>query len=215
MGATRQIVADDVATDFASHGAGQFTVADHHVGAERTRQGLLMRIPGADDDSHTGDVSTQSDHSRESHGAGTENGDDRSLAPLGRAANHRPRGEGGVHAAGERLDQHGGFVAHVIGDVVQLTLVCDEFGRPTTTGRTTKAGLNAGFERSADEMGVVVAVTRCGIGERERQAARRVPEHGFDDDSSSLVGHGDDLVTGNEGKRDPIEEVGGGPTLDE
>jgi hypothetical protein len=67
----------------------------------------------------------------------------------------------------------------------------------------------------ADEMRVVVAVAGRRIGEGKRKSPSRVTENRFHHHATSVVGVGDDLVTRNERKGNPILEVGGCMTVDE
>ena len=70
------------------------------------------------------------------------------------------RGEqGGVDAAGERLDEHGALVGYVT-EAMELAVVGDELGSPAATGRRAEPGLDAGFQITGDEVAVVVAVAR-------------------------------------------------------
>ena len=77
VGARAEVVADHVAAGGAAHGAGEFRRGDHGVGAELLGEHTLVRVAGADDDPHVGQVAAEAGDRGESHRAGTEHGDDR------------------------------------------------------------------------------------------------------------------------------------------
>ena len=113
VGAGGQVVAHDVAADDSADGPGQLGGRHDVVGAEPAGGALLVRVPGADDDAGVRHVAHETGDRGEAHRAGAEHGDDRfgGVGDGGRAAGH----QGGVDAAGERLDEHGALVGHVIG----------------------------------------------------------------------------------------------------
>ena len=205
VGPGRQLVADDVAADDAPHRPRQLAGRDDVVGAEGAGEALLVRVAGADDDARVGRVAHESGDRGEAHRAGAEDGDDR----LGGRVDGRRAGghQGGVDAAGERLDEHGPLVGHVVGDRVELAVVGPEPRRPAAAGRAAEAGLDAGLEASRRQVGVVVAVGRRGALERRGEAAGGVTEHRFEHDARAVVELADDLVAGHEREAHPVVEV--------
>ena len=124
------------------------------------------------------------------------------------------RPECGVDTAGDRLHQDGEFIAHPVGDLVKLAGVGDELGRPCSTGRLTKAGLDAGLEITGGEMAVVVAVAGLRPLERKFETAGGMAEHRVEHDPAAVVGVADDLVAGNEREADEVFEVARRMTVD-
>ena len=122
--------------------------------------------------------------------------------------------EGGVDAAGERLDEHGALVGDVVADAVQLGLVGDELRRPAAARRAAEPGLDACVEVAGGEVGVVVAVAGRGAVERWAEAAGLVAEHRLEHDAGAVVELADDLVAGHEREADPVVEVRRGVALD-
>ena len=157
-----------------------------------------MRVAGADDDADVGGVADEAGHRGEAHRPGAEHRDDRRV---GARHGGGPGGhERGVDAAGQRLDEHGPLVAHALGQAVQLGLVGHELLGPAAPRRAAEPGLDAGFEDSGGEVGVVVAVARRGAGERRREAAGLVAEHRLQHHASAVLQLADDLVAGQNGK---------------
>ena len=70
-------------------------------------------------------------------------------------------------------------------------------------------------EVAGGEVGVVVAVSGRGAGERRRESPCFVAEHRFEHDACSVVELTDDLVAGDERKAHPVLEVGRRVALDE
>ena len=83
----------------------------------------------------------------------------------------------------------------------------NELGRPAATGRAAESGLDAGFERSGCEMGVVVAIAGSRAGERGSETSGLVAEDRFEDHPGAVVEFADDLVAGYERERDHVVEV--------
>ena len=102
-------------TALASSAAGTTSCAPSSAG-----DALLVWVAGTDDDAGLGHVAHEAGDRGEAHRAGAEHGDDRFVGGDGTGL------EGGVDAAGERLDEHGAFVGDVVADAVQLRLVGDE-----------------------------------------------------------------------------------------
>jgi hypothetical protein len=75
--------------------------------------------------------------------------------------------------------------------------------------------LDAGFEVSSDEMAVIVSISRCGVRKGKIESACCMTEYGFENDTTAVIGIGDDLVSWNEWERDPIVEIRRRVTLDE
>ena len=92
-----------------------------------------------------------------------------------------------MDAAGQRLDEHGALVGHVVGDPVELRLVGHELAGPAAAGRAAEPDLDARVEVAGDEVGVVVAIARRGVLERQGNAASGVAEHGFEHDAGAVV----------------------------
>ena len=109
------------------HGPGELVRLHDDVGAERRGERLLVRVAGADDDLHVGHVPAQAGDRGQTHRAGAEHGDDRTLD----AAEHGPGEQRGVDAAGSRFDEHGLLVGHRVGHRVQLAVVGDELRVPS------------------------------------------------------------------------------------
>ena len=86
--------------------------------------------------------------------------------------------QGGVDAAGQRLDEDGALVRHVVGDAVQLRLVGHELARPAAAGRAAEPDLDARVEVTGDEVGVVVAIAGRGVLERQGNARAAWPSTG-------------------------------------
>ena len=128
----------------------------------------LVRVAGADDDPHAWHVATQPGDRRQTHRAGTE-ARRRSARRLSAIAGHSTARRGchrrSVRPArpARRGSRRGGGAS------------CDSWaqnhGRPAAAGRAAEAGLDAGLEVAGDEVGVVVAVARSGVGERRCEAA--------------------------------------------
>ena len=91
-----------------------------------------------------------------------------------------------MDAAGQRFDQDGPLVGHVVVDPVELRLVGPEPGRPSAPGRAAEPGLDPGFDPAVDrcgrDVGVVVAVARRGSVERELMTAGGMTQDRFEDD---------------------------------
>ena len=90
---------------------------------------------------------------------------------------------------------------------MKLAGVGDKLGRPRSTGRFAKAGLDAGLEIAGSEMAVVVAVAGLRTVERRVEAAGGMAEHRVEHDPSAVVGVADDLVAGDEREADEMFEV--------
>ena len=114
----------------------------------------------------------------------------------------------GVDAAGERLDEHGPLVGHVVADR----------GGAVTRGRRTSGAQPPPVEQqnpvwmpgsrwSGREVGVVVAVAGSGAVERGSEAAGLVAEDRFEDHPGAVVEFADHLVAGDERERHPVVEV--------
>ena len=206
------MVADDVAADDAPHGPGQLGGRHDVVGAEPPGGALLVRVPGADDDVGVRHVAHETGDRGEAHRPGAEHGDDRvgGVGDGGRAAGH----QGGVDAAGERLDEHGALVGDVVGQAVELRVVGDQLRRPATSRRAAETGLDPGFEDTGREVGVVVAVAGRGALERGAEAAGLVAEDRLQHDARAVVELADDLVAGDEREAHPVVEVRRGVALD-
>ncbi len=63
---------------------------------------------------HVGDVAAQAGDRGEAHRAGAEHGDDRRAAGVLASSDDGSGEQRGVDAAGERLDEHGALVGHVV-----------------------------------------------------------------------------------------------------
>ncbi len=114
------MVADDVAADDPANGASQLGCRDDLVRAQAAGLALLVGVAGADDHGRLRHVADEPGDRGEAHRAGAEHRDDRLVGGDGGGL------EGGVDAAGERLDEHGSLVGHVVADAVQLAVVGDE-----------------------------------------------------------------------------------------
>ncbi len=209
------MVADHVAAGGAADRTGKFGRRDDHVGAELLGEHALVRVAGADDDAHVGQVAAQPGDRRETHRAGAEHGDDRLHRRVLAGGDRRRAQQRGVDAAGDRFDEHGPLVGHVVGDRVELGGVGDERRRPAAAGRAAEPGLDPRLEVSGREVGVVVAVAGGGTVERGSEAAGLVTEHRFEDHPGAVVEFADDLVAGDERERHPVVEVQRGVSFDE
>ena len=191
--------------DDAADGSCQLAGRHDVVGSEAPRLALLVRVPRSNDDVGVGDVAHQPGHRGESHGAGAEHGEHGAVRLLCR---RRSSGEqGSVDAAGQRLDEHGALVRHVVGEPVQLRLVGHELVRPAAAGRAAEPDLDARVEVASDEVGVIVAIARRGVLERQGNAPSGMPEHGLEHDAGAVVPLADDLVSRHEREADPVVEV--------
>ena len=209
------MVADHVAAGGAADGTRELRRSDDGVGTELLGEHALVRVAGADDDPHVGQVAAEPGDRGQAHRAGAEHGDDRLHRRVLAGGDRRRAEQRGVDAAGDRLDEHGPLVGHVVVDRVELRAVGDERRRPAAAGRAAEPGLDARLEVTGGEVGVVVAVAGRGTVERGSEAPRLVTEHRLEDHPRAVVEFADHLVAGDERERHPVVEVQRGVALDE
>jgi hypothetical protein len=130
VSAAGEIVANDMAAHFAAHRALQLVGGHHDVGAKAACQCLLMRVAGTHQDLHAGHVATEAGDRAQTHRAGAEHCHNRILD----ANECRPAQQCAMNAARSRLDHYRGFVAHLVGHMMQLALVGKKRGAPPAAG---------------------------------------------------------------------------------
>jgi hypothetical protein len=189
----------------AAHRLGRVLGPHDLAGAGHLSGGALLLVLRGDD--HVAGLREQVEGDKRQDADGPGPGDQHGLSGLDAGAPHS------VDRAGERLDQHGDLVRHVVGDRVQLRAVRHHQARPPTAGLVAVAGLQARLEVADRDAVADVGLAGLAVA-AQLLAARGARQHAAEHDTGAgrqvaALFHqlADDLVAGHERRRHERREV--------